>query len=255
MTGSLARLAWQVEAGYARDRLEKMNSKKLAELTQYIENADLALQQAREVLVELGGDHASEKLVKHKAKKLVSVDNENSEGQIIEGVFNGQNMIGPDGKEYSVPANYASKSKLVEGDVLKLTIQQDGSFLYKQIKPVQRERVKGELVMDEVTGQYVIMAENNKKYNVLTASVTYFKGKPNDQVIVLIPKGKVCQWAVIENISDTDLKQKKDLNVQDEIDEQINNLLPEDTKEEKIKDNKKDPVFLKIKSEEDLEDL
>ncbi|MBU1146566.1 hypothetical protein KKD80_03410, partial [Patescibacteria group bacterium] len=39
--------------------------------------------------------------------------------RIMEGVFNGQNMIGADGKEYLVPANYASKSKLVEGDILK----------------------------------------------------------------------------------------------------------------------------------------
>ena len=47
----------------------------------------------------------------------------------MEGVFDGQNMMGPDGKKYPVPANYASKSKLVEGDVLKLTISDDGSFI------------------------------------------------------------------------------------------------------------------------------
>ena len=43
-------------------------------------------------------------------------------GRVIEGVFDGENMIGPDGKQYSVPANYASKSKLVEGDILKMKI-------------------------------------------------------------------------------------------------------------------------------------
>ena len=48
-------------------------------------------------------------------------------GRIIEGVFDGENMIGPDGKQYSVPANYASKSKLVEGDILKLTITATGT--------------------------------------------------------------------------------------------------------------------------------
>src|SRR5471030_1604688 len=41
-------------------------------------------------------------------------------GKVIEGIFDGQNMIGPDKKQYPVPANYASKSKLVEGDGLKL---------------------------------------------------------------------------------------------------------------------------------------
>ena len=48
------------------------------------------------------------------------------EGKIIEGVFDGQIMIGPDGKNYPVPANYASKSKLGEGDILKLTIGDNG---------------------------------------------------------------------------------------------------------------------------------
>jgi hypothetical protein len=179
-----------------------MENKKLAELAQYIESADLALQQAREILMDMGADKISGKLARNRAMGLVAAENESEAGdeKIIEGVFNGQNMIGPDGKEYSVPANYASKSKLVEGDILKLTIQHDGSFLYKQINPIARERLSGKLVMDEMTGQYVVMAKNNKKYNVLTASVTYFKGEPDDQVIIFIPKDKVCQWAAIENI-------------------------------------------------------
>jgi len=29
-------------------------------------------------------------------------------GKVIEGVFDGQNMVGSDGKTYPVPANYAS---------------------------------------------------------------------------------------------------------------------------------------------------
>lgn len=179
-----------------------MNSKKLAQLTQYIESADVSLQQAREILSELGADKAGFKLARNKAKKLATIDDPEDSGQnkIVEGVFNGQNMIGPDGKEYSVPANYASKSKLVEGDVMKLTIQPDGSFLYKQISPVPRDRIKGKLVMDEITGQFAVLADDNKKYNVLTASVTYFKGEANDQVTILIPKDKTCQWAAIENI-------------------------------------------------------
>jgi len=63
-----------------------------------------------------------------------------NEGKIIEGVFDGQNMVGSDGRQYIVPPNYASKSKLVEGDILKLTIQPNGSFIYKQIGPIERQR-------------------------------------------------------------------------------------------------------------------
>src|SRR5690606_9166651 len=51
--------------------------------------------------------------------------------KIIEGVFDGQLMIDSQDNEFPVPANYASKSKLIPGDILKLTITKDGTFLYK----------------------------------------------------------------------------------------------------------------------------
>ena len=196
-----------------------MNTNKLAKLSQYIESADLALQQAREILTELGGDKISYKLAKNKAKNLINAQNgaqDNENLKIIEGVFNGQNMVGPDGKEYSVPANYASKSKLVEGDILKLTIQSDGSFVYKQINPVERERTKGEIVMDEVTGTYSVLMPDGRKFNVLTASVTYFKGEPGDQAIILIPKNKTSQWAAIENIIKKEEEKEETLNADQE---------------------------------------
>lgn len=119
--------------------------------------------------------------------------------KIIEGEFDGQNMVGPDGKQYSVPANYASKSKLVEGDVLKLTITRDGSFIYKQIGPIDRQRLIGQLVRDEVTSEYKVVADG-KNYKVLLASVTYFKGEPGDEVVVLVPTGREARWAAVENI-------------------------------------------------------
>src|SRR4029079_16130738 len=102
-------------------------------------------------------------------------------GKIIEGVFDGQAMVGSDGKNYPVPANYASKSKLVQGDILKLTIADDGSFLYKQIGPVPRKQVVG--VLDQKDGHYYVNVDD-KQYSVLLASVTYFKAKPGDQVSV-----------------------------------------------------------------------
>ncbi len=118
--------------------------------------------------------------------------------RIIEGVFNGQNMIGDDGKEYIVPANYASKSKLVEGDILKLTINARGNFIFKQIGPIERLRVIGVLEESE-TGGYCVRA-NNKRWRVLTAPVTYFKGKSGDEAIILIPKNTPSKWAAVENI-------------------------------------------------------
>ncbi|MBU4375251.1 hypothetical protein KKH38_01985 [Patescibacteria group bacterium] len=119
-------------------------------------------------------------------------------GKIIEGVFDGENMIGPDGKQYSVPANYASKSKMVEGDILKLTITGKGTFIYKQISPIDRSRIVGELERNS-DGSYAIIA-NSRKWRVLTASVTYFKGEPGDEAVILIPKTGESKWAAVENI-------------------------------------------------------
>lgn len=118
-------------------------------------------------------------------------------GKIIEGRFDGQNMVGAEGKTYPVPANYASKSKLVEGDTLKLTIADDGSFIYKQIGPVERKKLIGKLILDD--GQYKVEA-GSSVYNVLFASVTYFKGNPGDEVTIVIPANENADWAAIEAI-------------------------------------------------------
>jgi len=127
------------------------------------------------------------------------------EGLIVEGVFNGQIMIGPDGKQYSVPANYASKSKLVEGDILKLTISSDGSFIFKQISPVERTRLVGHLIKDKSTNEFVVLA-GDKIYKVLLASVTYFKGEEGDEAVILVSKDSDSAWAAVENIIKTNNK-------------------------------------------------
>jgi hypothetical protein len=128
--------------------------------------------------------------------KIVTSTKDEVLGKVIEGVFDGQNMVGSDGKTYPVPANYASKSKLVQGDILKLTIADDGAFLYKQIGPVPRKQVVGALKLEN--GHYFVEV-GNKDYRVLLASVTYFKAKPGDQVSVNIPENDTnAEWAALE---------------------------------------------------------
>ena len=122
-----------------------------------------------------------------------------NDGKVVEGVFDGQNMVGSDGRQYAVPPNYASKSKLVEGDILKLTIQSNGTFLYKQIGPIERQRIVGTLVRDEVTNDWRVVA-NGKKYSVLTAAVSFHKGDAGDDAVILIPKAAPSKWAAVENI-------------------------------------------------------
>ncbi|MBI5755088.1 hypothetical protein HZA41_02625, partial [Candidatus Peregrinibacteria bacterium] len=98
---------------------------------------------------------------------------------------------------YPVPANYASKSKLIPGDVLKLTISPDGSFLYKQIGPIERRRVTGPLTYED--NQYRVLAEG-KAYKVLLASVTYFHAEIGDQIVLVVPAYEDSEWGAIENV-------------------------------------------------------
>ena len=161
--------------------------KQIKRLRSLITEAETNLAAAKELLVSLVGDDPT----------LVDKVKDKSLGKVIEGVFDGQNMVGSDGKTYPVPANYASKSKLVQGDILKLTIADDGSFLYKQIGPVPRKQVVG--VLDQKDGHYFVSVDD-KQYRVLLASVTYFKAKPGDQVSVNIPEDPSvdAEWAALE---------------------------------------------------------
>lgn len=118
--------------------------------------------------------------------------------RILEGVFDGKNVQGNDGQEYPVPPNYASKSKLVEGDVMKLTIGTDGSFTYKQIKPVERKRIVGQLTVDEY-GKFGIKVDG-RMYSVLLASVTFYKAEEGDEVTILVPEQGEAEWGAVEHV-------------------------------------------------------
>lgn len=179
---------------------ESENQDKLALVRQLLESAQASLLSAKQILAELGVGAAvsMSPSITERARRFGSMEVRPGE-KVIEGVFNGQNMVGPDGKLYSVPANYASKSKLVEGDRLKLTITQDGTFIYKQIGPVERTRLVGILTRDEESDHYYVTA-GGRPYRVLLASVTYFKGEPGDEVVILVPKDREAKWGAVENI-------------------------------------------------------
>ncbi|HVY68215.1 MAG TPA: hypothetical protein VHA30_04960 [Patescibacteria group bacterium] len=169
----------------------------LALLAQMIESAEKNIQSAKQLLREIMGGPASKANLNQLAEKAVTFSVSEG-GKVIEGVFDGQNMIGPDKKQYPVPANYASKSKLVEGDVLKLTIAEDGSFIYKQIGPVDRKKMLGVLIVDD-KGDFRVMADG-KPYKVLLASLTYFKAEAGDEVTIVVPQEHESEWAAVENV-------------------------------------------------------
>ena len=166
--------------------MSEVPEKQIKRLRALIQEAETNLAAANELLVSLVGDD----------EKVQARPTEDVLGKVIEGVFDGQNMVGSDGKTYPVPANYASKSKLVQGDILKLTIADDGAFLYKQIGPIARKQVVGTLKLE---GGHYFVSVGDKDYRVLLASVTYFKAKPGDQVSVNVPEDDAnAEWAALE---------------------------------------------------------
>jgi bifunctional DNA-binding transcriptional regulator/antitoxin component of YhaV-PrlF toxin-antitoxin module len=168
--------------------MSDLPEKQVKRLTSLIQEAETNLAAAKELLISIIGDDGT--VVTPKSSQ------EDVSGKIIEGVFDGQVMVGPDGKNYPVPANYASKSKLVEGDILKLTIADDGSFIYKQIGPIERKQIIGTLVQHD--GAYYVEA-NGREYRILLASVTYFRIKEGDQVTIIVPEDNPeAAWAAVE---------------------------------------------------------
>lgn len=174
------------------------NTKIILSLQQSIQSARASIEAAEKWLAQLAQeqDIPLGRADKEALTETTLITDENGV-RILEGTFDGQNMIDAEGKTYPVPVNYASKSKLVEGDTLKLTIQPSGAFLYKQIRPTARRLVVGNLILDG--SQYKVLAEG-KSYNVLYASVTFFRAKVGNEVTIILPEEGTARWAAIENV-------------------------------------------------------
>jgi hypothetical protein len=168
--------------------MSELPEKQVKRLKSLIQDAETNLAAAKELLISIIGDDGTS-ITPRSSTEEVS-------GKVVEGIFDGQKMAGPDGKEYPVPANYASKSKLVEGDILKLTIADDGGFIYKQIGPIERKQIIGTLMQHD--GAYYVEA-NGREYRILLASVTYFRLNEGDQVTIIVPVDNPdATWAAVE---------------------------------------------------------
>ncbi len=169
--------------------MSELPEKQVKRLHSLLQEAEVNLAAAKELILSLGGEDLQIGPVRTSPTEVPT-------GKVIEGVFDGQKFVDADGKEYPVPVNYASKSKLVEGDILKLTIAEDGRFIYKQINQVERRQVIGTLT--EHDGTYYVEA-GGKEYRILLASVTYFKLVEGSQVTIIIPSNNPdATWAAVE---------------------------------------------------------
>ena len=206
-------------------KLTKKDQEKVESLKDIIGEAEKSLYSAKAMLVRIEG--------KSKPSVQKKTYGTSPNGQIVEGIFDGQIMISNDGKQYPVPANYASKSKLVEGDMLKLTMTDEGNFVYKQIGPMERKRLIG-IIKEDESGNYIVQAEGGN-YKVLLASVTYYRAQPGDEVAIIIPRSGEPVWCAIENVIKKDSSVRKvesDAFENQERDPFVNNVLEKEQRSE-----------------------
>jgi len=227
--------------------MEESKQGKIVLLRQMIENAERNIVAAKQILSQI--DSSS-------SKKMASSE----ASQIVEGTFDGEKMIGLDGKKYPVPVNYASKSKLIEGDLLKLTITEDGRFLYKQISPADRRQIIGTILKDS-SDKYYALSEG-RKYNVLLASLTYFKAEEGNEVTLVVPKEKISQWAAIEAVMESsnrdELKEKEEKSISDAVEIQEKDTaisFASETQEDVEKEEENRNELIKDEWTPDLEEM
>jgi len=174
-----------------------MTKKRIAAIRDFIDTAEKSLKNAKKLL----GEILSEENIDLSASLDLDTKGlnkyESGDSKIVEWVFTGEEMLGADNNTYPVPVNYASKSKLVQGDKMKLTVEPSGKMLYKQIKQIDRDTKVGLLTQDK--GKYQVVSDG-VSYDVLTAAVTHFKCEIGDTVTILIPAGKEATFWAIEAV-------------------------------------------------------
>ncbi len=174
-----------------------MTKKRIAAIRDFIDSAEKSLKNAKKLLKEILEEENIDLSANLDLDTKGLSQYESGESKIVEGVFTGEDMLGVDNNKYIVPVNYASKSKLVQWDRMKLTIDGSGKMLYKQIKQIERETKTGLLTQDK--GKYQIVSDG-VSYDVLTAAVTHFKADIWDTVTILIPAGKEATFGAIEAV-------------------------------------------------------
>lgn len=175
-----------------------MSGDHLLAIQELIDSAMSSLKTANSMLRDMTGvtDTSRERL-STRASSMSGSYGASAATKVVEGIFDGQNMVDATGQTYPIPANYASKSKLVEGDGMKLSITEEGKFIYKQIAPIERKTIIGVLIQED--GQYKVLADG-KAYRLLLASVTFYRAEIGDQVTIIIPKTGEATWGSVEAI-------------------------------------------------------
>ncbi len=181
-----------------------MAHKKIQSILNFIEVAETNLRSAKILLMQLSDDKGvslTDDFSRPSAHRTVSMDESNAL-EVVEGTFDGEQMVGDNAKVYVVPQNYASKTQLVVGDRMKWISLTDGEK-FKLISPVERERIVG--IFDIIADNYVVSLEGYPHpVKLLKASSTYAMKQlglqPGDEVAIYIPKGSVPSHGAFINV-------------------------------------------------------
>ncbi|MGL4759446.1 MAG: hypothetical protein ACRCXZ_08980 [Patescibacteria group bacterium] len=186
-------------------------SKKIQSILSLIEIAENNLTNARNLLLQLteekGISSNNENMYKN-----VSAD-ESQALEVVEGYFDGENMIGDNGQIYTVPQNYASKTQLVIGDRMKWMLTPDRE-VFKLIGQASRERIIGTFSMEN--DNYVVHCEKfQKSIKILKASATFAMKNLGlnfgDEVVIIIPRGVTPTWGAFSSVVKTLSESEKNL--------------------------------------------
>jgi hypothetical protein len=200
--------------------------KQLESLAKRVEEAESNVNAAKNIINKIHEDY-------------LRVDYTQIEGET--GKFNGTEMVTDEGKKFKVNENYAAKSKLVYGDVLKL-IEEDGKNIYKQIEKIEKERVEGILTKKE--GEWYLLTDRGS-HKVSDAAAEYHKAEINSQAVAYLPADDLeAPFATLDTVEsphvvEKESKKKVTRTTKDKKDNK---------KEENIKDMNKKEMDLKKKT-------
>jgi hypothetical protein len=159
-----------------------VQEKQIKALRDLIHSAESSIRSARKMLDTLIGDTPKDTF---DTAGIELNSYQSGDDKIVEGVFTGDSMLGPDGSVYPVPQNYSSKSLLVQGSRLKATIDTSGAIKYKIIEEIPFETSVGIVTKN---GEKYEITTDTKTYRVLMAAITFHKCSVGDTVSIRTPK-------------------------------------------------------------------
>ncbi len=183
-----------------KDNRKSAQQASLQALQELISTAERSLHHAKNLVNQIVGKKPAEASENPDMAELHTY--RHGKSKVIEGIFTGKDMLGADKKIYPVPANYASKSKIIEGSKLKVTIKSDGSYQYKIIDEIDYISTTGTLIKD---GDHFVVISQNGIYQVIPAAVTYIQARVGDRVSIRIPKDIKATYAAVDTLVPSDL--------------------------------------------------